>query len=69
MSQLHIRYDGQSMDLAMENLDIGDLSTDRQIRQAVALHLETPQGKLDDFSIDRNEATGDITLRPQAVFG
>lgn len=69
MSALHIRYEGRSVDLALEDLDIGDLSSESQIRQVVAQHLDVPQTKLNNFAIDRNAETGDITLRPQAVFG
>lgn len=69
---LHIRYDGQSLDLAIRDLDVGDLSTDQEVRQAVSTHLEAqgthaPISKLNNFRVDRE---GDnITLRPNAVFG
>lgn len=68
MSQLHVRHEGHSFDFQFEDLDIGDLSTDAQIRQAAAVALNTTPTKLANFSIDR-AATGEITLRPQAVFG
>ena len=76
MSQIHIRYEGQSMDITADqrDLDIGDLSTDAQIIDAVGLHLENEghaeaRRKLANFTIDRNAESGDVTLRPQAVFG
>lgn len=74
MTQVHIRYEGQSWDFTMEQLDVGDLSTDAQVRQAVGLALEAqgvevPRGKLDALRIDRNAQTGEMTLRPNAVFG
>jgi HEAT repeat protein len=69
MATLHIRYEGQSYDAALSDFDIGDLSTDAQIRSAAATHLGTAETKFANFSIDRNAETGDVTLRPQAVFG
>jgi hypothetical protein len=76
MSQIHIRYEGVSMDMDLDqrDLDVGDLSTDEQVIDAVALHLENEgyadaRRKLANFNIDRNETSGDMTLRPQAVFG
>ena len=66
---IHIRYEGQSIDLSMRQLDVGDLSTDQQVREAVATHLGVPMNKLTAFAIDRNADSGDLTLRPQAVFG
>ena len=69
MPQLHIRYEGQSIDVAVEDVDLGDLSTDQDVRAAAATHLSVPATKFSGFLIDSNEETGDVTLRPQAVFG
>jgi hypothetical protein len=69
METIHIRYEGQSIDLSMRQLDVGDLSTDDQVREAVATHLGVPRNKLAAFAVDRNAESGDLTLRPQAVFG
>lgn len=66
---VHVRYDGQSLDLPFQQLDLGDLSTDRDVRTAVANRLQQPARKFDNYVVDRNQATGHITLRPQAVFG
>lgn len=64
---VHVRYDGQSYDFTFEQLDVGDLSSDGQIREAVASALDSPVAKLNNFTVDRQ---GDeITLRPQASFG
>lgn len=67
--QIHIRYEGRSLDIDLNDLDIGTLSSDTQIRQAVATRLEVSVTKLNNFAIDRNEENGSLTLRPQAVFG
>lgn len=67
--QIHIRFEGRSFDIGVDEIDIGVLSTDNQIRTAVAEHLGVPTAKLQAFAIDRNQATGELTLRPEAVFG
>lgn len=66
---VHIMWDGRSYDLTQGDLDVGDLSSDADVRSAVARELEVPVGKLASFAIDRNEESGDLTLRPQAEFG
>jgi len=66
---IHVRYEGQSWDFPLNELDVGDQSTDQQVREAVALRLNAPAAKLRNFAIDRNRATGEMTLRPEAVFG
>jgi hypothetical protein len=66
--QMHVRYEGQSWDIPLSELDVGDRSTDQQIREAVAARLNAPAAKLRNFAIDRN-ANGEMTLRPEATFG
>ena len=67
--EVHIMFDSNSYDVTFDALDIGDMSTDAQIREKVAAYLDVPIAKLAEYAIDRNPETGDITLRPQAVFG
>jgi len=50
-------------------MDLGYGSTDGQIRAAVAEKLSEPRAQLEHYVIDRNKQTGDLTVRPQAVFG
>ena len=66
---VHVRFDGQSLDLPFHQLDLGDLSSDRDVRTAVANRLNQPARKFDHYVVDRNKRTGHVTLRPQAVFG
>lgn len=65
---LHIMYDGQGHDIALRDLDIGDASTDEQVKQSVANHFSIPESKLRFFQVDR-QTNGNVTVRPQAVFG
>jgi len=67
--QIHIRVEGRSYDIPLRELDIGDHSTDEQVRTAAAEHIGVPIGKLRGFHIDRNAATGDMQMTPPAVFG
>ena len=76
MSQVHVRFEGQALDYPFESIDVGELSTDQEVKQnvatAMASDLDRPSDtilvKLSNFRLDRN-STGDITLRPQASFG
>ena len=65
---VHVRFEGQSWSLAFNVLDIGDLSTDRDVRQALAQYFDVPARKFAPYVVDRH-ANGNITVRPEAVFG
>jgi hypothetical protein len=65
---VHVRFEGQSWSLAFSVLDIGDLSTDRDVRQALARYFDVPARKFAPYVVDRH-ANGNITVRPEAVFG
>ena len=65
---VHIRFEGRSLDVPQGDLDIGSASSDNEIKRALARYLETPEAKLRDYVIDRHE-TGNMTVRPEAVFG
>ena len=65
---VHIRFQGRSLDIPQSDLDVGQASSDEQIRRALAGYLEVPVSKLRDYVIDRHE-TGNLTVRPEAVFG
>jgi hypothetical protein len=65
---VHIRFEGRSLDIPQAELDVGAASSDNEIKRALAGYLEVPQAKLRDYVIDRHE-TGNMTVRPEAVFG
>jgi hypothetical protein len=65
---LHARFDGRSLDVPLGVLDIGTASDDREIKLALARHLEVSEARLGDYTVDRHE-TGNLTVRPEAVFG
>ena len=65
---LHVRFDGRSLDVPLVEIDVGTASEDREIKRALARHLEVPEAKLRDYTVDRHD-TGNLTVRPEAVFG
>ena len=65
---IHVRFGGRSFDVPMSQLDLGLGSSDEQIKRTLAQYLEIPFGRLSDYVIDRH-ANGNLTLRPEAVFG
>ena len=66
--RVHVRFEGRSWDIAFALLDIGDLSADNEVRAALARYLDMPATKLAPYVVERH-ANGNITLRPEAVFG
>ena len=69
VAQIHLMVNGQTHDIPLTHVDVGIASTDAQIRQAVADFLEIPLGKLAAYRVERNNQTGDMTMRPEATFG
>ncbi len=65
---VHIRFEGRSPDIPLCELDLRPDAQDAEIKRALARHLEVPVGKLRDYVVDRHE-TGNLTVRPEAVFG
>ncbi len=65
---LHVRFEGRSYDLLLADLDIGNLSPDRDIRQALAGYFNVPARRLQAYVIERHD-NGNMTVRPEAIFG
>ncbi len=65
---LHIRFDGRSFDIPLADLDVGALSSDAEVKSALADYLNVPAEKFRDYTVDRHN-TGNLTVRPEAVFG
>lgn len=66
--QLHIRFDGRSFDIPLSDLDVGVLSSDRDVKLALSSYLDIRENELRDYTVDRHQ-TGNLTVRPEAVFG
>ena len=65
---VHVRFAGRSFDLPLATLDVGRAASDGDVKRAVAGHLEVPLARLADYVVDRH-GNGNLTLRPEAVFG
>ncbi len=52
---VHIRFEGRSFDIPVADLDIGALSSDSQIKQALARYLDVAETKFRDYVVDRHE--------------
>ncbi len=65
---LHVRFDGRSWDIPMADLDVGTMSSDQDVKSALATYLDVAQAKFVHYVVDRHQ-TGNLTLRPEAVFG
>jgi hypothetical protein len=65
---VHVRFEGQSWDIAFSVLDLGDLSSDQEVRQALANYFGIPLSNFAPYIVQRH-ANGNITIRPEAVFG
>ena len=65
---LHIRFEGRSFDIPLGDLDVGSVSSDAEIKRALAHYLNVAETKFRNYVVDRH-ATGNLTVRPEAVFG
>lgn len=65
---LHIRFDGRSFDIPLSDLDIGSMSSNEEVKRALAGYLNVAEAKFRDYTVDRHD-TGNLTVRPEAVFG
>ena len=65
---LHIRFDGRSFDIPLSDLDVGPMSSDTDVKRVLSGYLNVPEAKFRDYTVDRHD-TGNLTVRPEAVFG
>ena len=66
---VHVRFGGRSFDVSYTKLDeVHERSSDAEIKRAVARWLDVSESKLIGYVVDRHR-NGNLTLRPQAVFG
>ena len=65
---VHVRFGGRSFDVPLTVLDLGVGSRDGDVKGALARHLEVHPSRLMDYVVDRH-GNGNLTVRPEAVFG
>lgn len=66
--RLHVRFEGRSWNLLLSDLDLGPLSSDDEVRHALARYLDVPPGSFKVYVVEHH-GNGNITVRPEAVFG
>ena len=65
---VHVRYAGKSYDLPFEELDLRNGASDDDVREALARHFDVSPATFRAFVVERHR-TGNLTVRPEAVFG
>jgi len=65
---VHIRFEGRSYDASERQLDINTSASDVAIKERVAQHLDVGSDRFSNYVIDRRPS-GDIIIRPEAVYG
>ncbi|MBV7327317.1 hypothetical protein KFU94_03480 [Chloroflexi bacterium TSY] len=65
---MHVRFQGQSFDLPLRNLDLGHHSFDSDIYRILAKQLNVERKQLNGYVVERH-ANGNMTVRPEAIFG
>ena len=65
---IHVRYESRSLDLENWDLNVNEKSRDNTIKQSLASYLDVALDSLADYVVDRRPS-GDIVVRPQAVYG
>ena len=67
-AMVHIRFDGRSWDILCRDLDVSQMSSDDDVRRSLANYFDVGQGKFRAYVIERHQ-NGNMTVRPEAVFG
>lgn len=65
---VHVRFEGRSYDLSETQLNIRSNMNDGQIKERLAQHFDVSGDRLTTYVIDRPN-TGDLIIRPEAVYG
>ncbi|MBE9094035.1 hypothetical protein [Tychonema sp. LEGE 07203] len=65
---VHIRFEGRSYDVAESQLDILVGMSDKDIKERLANHFDVKGSRFESYVLDR-PASGDLIVRPEAVYG
>lgn len=65
---VHVRFEGRSFDVAENRLGINASTSDVAIKERLSQHLDVAQERLSEYVIDRRPS-GDVIIRPEAVYG
>jgi len=65
---IHVRFDGRSQRLNFAHIGLAANANDSDIKEAVARNLEVAASTFKFHVVERHD-NGNITIRPEAVFG
>lgn len=65
---VHIRFEGRSLDLCEQDLELKPGMSDGEVKARIASRLDVSVGRLRDYIVDR-VPNGNLILRPVAVYG
>ncbi len=66
--RVHVRFDGHSYDVNAADFNLSPQPSDSEVRLALAMFFEVPLSRLAPYVIERH-GNGNLTVRPEAVFG
>ncbi|MCE7873759.1 hypothetical protein DYH09_25760 [bacterium CPR1] len=65
---VHVRFEGKSFDVTEQQLGMTAGMNDAQVMERVAQHLDVGASQFTSYVVDRRPS-GDIVIRPEAVYG
>ena len=65
---IHIRYEGRSLNVKEQELNVHAGLNDQTIKERIARHFQVSADKMQYYVIDRTP-NGDLIVRPEAVYG
>lgn len=65
---IHVRFEGRSFDLQEKKLGLKAGFSDAEVREQLARYFDVGLHRFDGYVIDRR-SSGDIIVRPEAVYG
>ena len=65
---VHVRFEGKSYDLTERQLGLGAGADDRKVKQKLARYFDVGLDRFELYVVDR-PSTGDLIVRPQAIYG
>jgi len=65
---VHVRFEGRSYDYAEQELGLTNGMSDAEVKALLARHFEVATERFGGYVVDRSP-TGDLIVRPEAVYG
>lgn len=65
---VHIRFEGRSYDLVENQLGVTAVMNDTAIKERLAQHFDVARDRFQFYVVDRRPS-GDLIIRPEAVYG